>query len=304
MTLTVDKTFRHFDGEVRVVSHDSSSTKTKMTFAVFLPPQALREGKKVPVLFWLSGLTCTWENFGAKSGFARHAAKHGIAVVMPDTSPRGEGVPSAEEGEAVSWDFGLGAGFYVNATRSPFSTHYRMFDYVTKELPEVLSSAAASSSSSFSGHLDMTRLSIAGHSMGGLGALNCFFKSEPGTYKAISVFAPICNPSNCPWGQKAFTRYFGKQEEAGEIWKQHDPCELVRGYSGPPVTIQVEQGLADDFLTKGQLLPEALKAASEATAGKVTVDYRAREGYDHSYWFIASFLEEVFDNHAKAFGLA
>lgn len=297
--ITIDKTFKTFDGELKVVTHESVSTNTKMTFGIYLPPQCFSSsgsGAKVPVLYWLSGLTCTYENFATKSGFAALASKYGICVVMPDTSPRGADVPKAEEGEEVSWDFGLGAGFYVNATRAPYDEHYNMFDYVTKELPTMVAGH-------FGDKVNAIRnCSIAGHSMGGLGALNSFLKN-PGQYKSVSAFAPICNPSACPWGQKAFSRYFGPRGEEEAQWLDHDPCELVKGYAGPATTLLIDQGLADDFLSKGQLLPENLLSAAGGNS-LLKVDYRPRDGgYDHSYWYIATYLHEHFEHHARALGV-
>ena len=202
-----------------------------MTFAVYLPPQA--EVKAVPVLYWLSGLTCTDENFSQKAGFARAAANRGIAIVMPDTSPRGVTIEGADD----SYDFGSGAGFYVNATETKWAGNYNMYSYVTQELPALVESM-------FDGKLIAGKKSISGHSMGGHGALTCALK-DPASYTSVSAFSPICNPTTCPWGIKAFTGYLGSVE-AG---LPHDACELIKKYDGPPMKLLVDQGTADNFLT-------------------------------------------------------
>ncbi len=268
-----------FDGWLKRYKHSSSSTGTEMIFAIYLPPQA--QTQPVPVLYWLSGLTCTDENFMQKAGAQRIAAELGIAIVAPDTSPRGTDLP----GEHDSYDFGSAAGFYVNATQEPWSAHYNMYDYVTAELPELIEQ-----------HFPVTdKRSISGHSMGGHGALICALKN-PGRYASVSAFAPITNPTNCPWGEKALTGYLGEDRES---WKAWDSCELIAN-AEEQLPLLVDQGEADDFLAE-QLKPEALKAACE-TAGH-PLELRLQPGYDHSYFFIASFIEDHLRHHAKALGL-
>ncbi len=268
-----------FDGWLKRYKHSSRSTGTEMIFAIYLPPQA--QTQPVPVLYWLSGLTCTDENFMQKAGAQRIAAELGIAIVAPDTSPRGTDLP----GEHDSYDFGSAAGFYVNATQEPWSAHYNMYDYVTAELPELIEQ-----------HFPVTdKRSISGHSMGGHGALICALKN-PGRYASVSAFAPISNPTNCPWGEKALTGYLGEDRES---WKAWDSCELIAN-AEEKLPLLVDQGEADDFLAE-QLKPEALKAACE-TAGH-PLELRLQPGYDHSYFFIASFIEDHLRHHAKALGL-
>lgn len=253
-----------------------------MTFATFLPPQA--ESGPVPVIYWLSGLTCTDENFSQKSGFARAATARGVAVVMPDTSPRGVTIEGADD----SWDFGSGAGFYVDATEAKWAKHYNMYTYVTQELPALVAA-------SFAGKLS-DKKSVSGHSMGGHGALTMYLK-DPSAFVSVSAFAPICNPTKCPWGAKAFSGFLGSVE-AG---KAHDACELLGGYAGAPFKLLVDQGTGDNFYSGdvNQLQPEALKAAC---AGKADLTLRMQEGYDHSYFFISSFIEDHVNFHADALG--
>lgn len=267
-----------FGGWQKVFSHESKELKCKMNFGIYLPPQA--ESDKVPVIYWLSGLTCTEQNFVAKAGAQRYAAEHGVVLVAPDTSPRGCDI----EGEEESWDFGTGAGFYVDATEDKWKTNYRMYSYVTNELPDLVNA-------NFPVLAD--KQSITGHSMGGHGALVCYLKN-PGKYRSVSAFAPICRPTDCPWGQKAFTGYLGPDKET---WKAYDACELVKSYSGPPVDILLDQGKDDNFLGAGQLLPDVMVAA--CASAKVPVILRMQEGYDHSYYFIASFIGEHIAHHAK-----
>lgn len=265
-----------FGGWLKRYKHASTATGTEMVFAIYLPPQA--ETQKVPVLYWLSGLTCTDENFMQKAGAQRVAAELGIALVAPDTSPRGTDLP----GEHESYDFGSGAGFYVNATQEPWATHYNMFDYVTDELPALVEQ-----------HFPLTdKRAISGHSMGGHGALVCALK-KPGRYASVSAFAPISNPVNCPWGEKAFGGYLGDDREA---WKAWDACELV-ATAKEKLPLLVDQGEADNFL-KEQLKPEALKAACDAAGHPL--ELRLQPGYDHSYFFIASFIEDHLRHHGKA----
>jgi len=267
-----------FGGWLKRYKHASTATGTEMVFAIYLPPQAQTE--KVPVLYWLSGLTCTDENFMQKAGAQRMAAELGIALVAPDTSPRGTDLP----GEHDSYDFGSGAGFYVNATRQPWSAHYNMFDYVTEELPALVEQYFPVTDSR----------AISGHSMGGHGALICALK-KPGRYASVSAFAPIANPVNCPWGEKAFSGYLGDDRES---WKAWDACELV-ATAKEKLPLLVDQGEADNFL-KEQLKPEALEAACEAAGHPL--ELRLQPGYDHSYFFIASFIEDHLRHHARALG--
>ena len=252
-----------------------------MNFSVYLPPQA--KVNPVPVLYWLSGLTCTDENFVQKAGAQQYAAKKGLAIVTPDTSPRGEGVPDDPD---AAYDFGLGAGFYVNATELPWSAHYRMYDYVMTELPAILSDMSV---------LDCSRTSILGHSMGGHGALMCALRN-PGRFASVSAFAPIVAPSECPWGRKAFSNYLGLDESA---WLQYDSTALAKHYEGE-MSILIDQGDADDFLEE-QLLPH-LFAQACATSG-IDLNLRMQPKYDHGFHFIATFVEDHINYHAEALGL-
>jgi S-formylglutathione hydrolase len=277
----VKSTVKTFGGILQRMTHQSAVCKCEMTFAVYLPSQA--ETAAVPCLYWLSGLTCTDENFSQKAGGFRAAAARGLALVMPDTSPRGVTIEGADD----AYDFGSGAGFYVDATEAKWKEHYQMYSYVTTELPEVL---AATFPGKFSG-----KASITGHSMGGHGALTLFLKN-PGKYASASAFSPICNPTAVPWGKKAFEGYLGSVE-AG---KAHDAVELINAYSGAPFPLLVDQGAADNFLTGdvNQLQPTKL---AEACASKgIDLNLRMQEGYDHSYYFISSFIEDHINFHADA----
>lgn len=266
-------------GWLKRYRHESLSVKGDMVFAIFLPAQA--ESANVPVLYWLSGLTCTDENFSQKAGAFKKAAELGLAIVMPDTSPRGTDYPAEHE----SYDFGSGAGFYVNATVAPYSHTYHMYDYVVKELPTLVEE-----------HFPVTdKRSISGHSMGGHGALICALKN-PGRYQSVSAFAPITNPTQCPWGEKAFTGYLGDDREA---WKAWDTCELI-ATAEERLPLLVDQGEADNFLEE-QLKPEALEQACEKAGHELTL--RRQSGYDHSYFFISSFIDDHLAHHAKALGL-
>jgi len=268
---------RCFGGTQRVYRHASDCTGTAMELSVFMPPQAGKSERPVPVLYWLSGLTCTWENFTVKAGAQRWAAEHGIAIVAPDTSPRGLDLP----GEHDDYDFGSGAGFYVDATEEPWARHYRMYSYVTEELPSLVEPALG---------LDGTRRGVFGHSMGGHGALVVALRN-PDRYRSASAFAPIVAPSCVPWGEKALTGYLGAERDA---WKRYDACELV-GDSGWDRPILVDQGDADDFLER-ELQPDRFVAACEAAG--VPLELRMRAGYDHSYYFIASFMGDHIAHHA------
>lgn len=262
-----------------VYEHESSILKCTMKFGVFLPPQY--DKKKVPVLYFLSGLTCTEQNFIMKSGFQRFAAKHGIVVVNPDTSPRGFDFP----GEHESYDFGSGAGFYVNATEEPWSNNYRMYSYVTGELPNIVQNNF---------NVNVGKSAICGHSMGGHGALISALKN-PGKYKCVSTFAPIANPTECPWGVKAFTGYLGENRGS---WKQYDASILAKDYDGPKLELLVDQGDADPYLTDKQLLPDKLATAC-STNKLLNLNLRMQSGYDHGYYFITSFIEDHFNFFAK-----
>jgi len=265
-----------FGGEVQRVQHRSTACDCDMTFGIFLPPQAAE--RPVPVLYWLSGLTCTDENFMSKAGAQRVAAELGIAIVCPDTSPRGTDLP----GEHDDWDFGSGAGFYVNATQEPWSRNYRMYDYVTQELPVLVN-----------GHFPATdRCGISGHSMGGHGALVCYLRN-PGKYQSVSAFAPICHPSDCSWGQKALSNYLG--EDRNE-WVQYDASRLI-GDAVEKLPLLIDQGTEDDWLSD-QLKPGALEQA--CIASHYPLELRMQEGYDHSYYFIATFIEDHLRHHARA----
>ena len=264
-----------FGGTQEVWQHASSTLGCDMKFAVYLPPQAA-DGP-CPVLYWLSGLTCTEQNFITKAGAQRYAAEHGIILVAPDTSPRGEGVADAER-----YDLGQGAGFYVDATREPWSKHYRMQEYVSRELPAWVESDPAAS--------DVR--AISGHSMGGHGALVTALR-HPGRYRSVSAFSPIVAPSRVPWGEQAFAAYLGDDRDA---WKPWDAVELVAG-AKEKLPLLVDQGDADEFLER-ELRPELLRAACEA-AGQ-PLDLRIQPGYDHSYYFIASFIGEHIAHHARA----
>ncbi|MFO7857914.1 MAG: S-formylglutathione hydrolase [Ectothiorhodospiraceae bacterium] len=267
---------KSFDGWLERYRHDSGVLDCAMTFSIYLPPQA-RDGA-VPVLWWLSGLTCTDENFMQKAGAQRVAAELGVAIVCPDTSPRGTDLP----GEHDSYDFGSGAGFYLNATQVPWDRHYRMYDYVTAELPDLVHEQFP---------LD-GREAISGHSMGGHGALVCAL-ANPGRYRSVSAFAPVANPVNAPWGEKAFSHYLGADRSAWAAW---DASELIRA-RGTDLAVLVDQGDADNFLADGQLRPEALEAA--CAEAQVALTLRYQPGYDHSYYFIATFMEEHLRHHAR-----
>ena len=269
---------RCFGGTQGVYKHESKECGGTMEFAVYTPPG---DGP-FPVLYYLSGLTCTWANFTEKGGAQRVASELGIMLVMPDTSPRGAGY----EGEDESYDFGTGAGFYVDATEEPWSQRYRMYSYVTKELPALIDEKFPTKGAS--------HRSIFGHSMGGHGALVIGLR-EPDAWKSISAFSPIVAPTQVPWGHKALAGYLGDDRES---WREYDACELVkRKQHAAPILI--DQGLADDFL-KGQLKPELFD--EEAKAAGQALELRLHEGYDHSYYFISSFAEDHLRHHAKYLG--
>lgn len=280
MSLEILSSAKSFDGWHKQYSHESKSNNCTMRFAIFLPPQTAT-GEKVPVLYWLSGLTCTDENFMQKAGAFAEAAKLGIAIVAPDTSPRGEGVADDKD---ASYDFGLGAGFYVNATQAPFNQHYHMYDYVVNELPALIEA-----------NFPVTQQrAISGHSMGGHGALSIALKNTE-RYSSVSAFSPISNPINCPWGQKALSGYLGDNQKD---WLQYDSSELMKQSGGKQLPALVDQGDADNFLQE-QLKPEALQTAAKASGYPLTL--RMQAGYDHSYYFISSFIAEHLQFHAKHF---
>lgn len=250
-----------------------------MKVGVYFPPQA-KEGKPLPALTYLAGLTCNEETFAMKGGAQQYAAQHGIILVAPDTSPRGIGI----EGEDDDWDFGTGAGFYINATNGDWANHYRMETYITLELQELMERSFK---------VDIERQGIFGHSMGGHGALSLGLK-HPDLYKSISAFAPICAPTQCPWGEKAFSGYLGEDREA---WKKHDAVEIIRGMDKTDhKPILVDQGLKDEFL-EVQLKPELLEQVAQETNFPLTL--RRHEGYDHSYYFMNTFMQDHIDCHAK-----
>lgn len=273
---------KSFGGWHKRYRHRSEVLGCEMVFAIYLPPQA-EQGRALPVLYWLSGLTCTDENFMQKAGAQRLAAELGLVIVCPDTSPRGEGVPDDPEG---AYDFGLGAGFYVNATEQPWAQHYRMYDYVTQEIPALIEANFPVSE----------QRSISGHSMGGHGALICALKN-PGRYQSVSAFAPIANPSACPWGRKALGRYLGEDEAQWKLW---DASVLMR-QAAEKLPCLIDQGEEDGFLAE-QLRPETLEDAARAAGYPLTL--RRQAGYDHSYYFIASFIDEHLRHHARALGLS
>ena len=277
-TLKLVSCNKSFGGWLKRYAHHSSTLNCTMHFSIYLPPSASAEAR-VPVLYWLSGLTCTDENFMQKAGAQRVAAELGVALVAPDTSPRGEGVPGDPAG---GWDFGLGAGFYLNATQAPWADHYRMYDYVVHELPALIEQVFP---------VDERR-AVSGHSMGGHGALVCALRN-PGRYRSVSAFAPIANPVNCPWGEKAFSGYLGPERSR---WREWD-ASLLLADATERLPLLVDQGDADDFLAT-QLRPEALRQAADKAGYPLTL--RMQPGYDHSYYFIASFIEEHLRFHAAA----
>lgn len=274
MTIESVSVNKVFGGWNKQYSHYSKTLNCPMRFAIYLPPQA-STGSKVPVLYWLSGLTCNDENFTQKAGAQRAAAELGIAIVVPDTSPRGEDVADND-----AYDLGQGAGFYVNATQAPWSRHYQMYDYVVDELPRLIEAAFPVSD----------KRAISGHSMGGHGALVIALRN-PERYVSVSAFSPISNPMHCPWGEKAFHAYLGKDRET---WREYDASKLIQ-LTTQFVPALVDQGESDDFLVE-QLKPESLAAA--ANTNDYPLELRLQEGYDHSYYFIASFIEDHLRFHA------
>jgi S-formylglutathione hydrolase len=273
--------YQCFGGRLGFYSHASAATGTTMNFGLYLPPQAATE--KVPALYYLAGLTCNEETFLIKAGAIRLAAQWGLALIAPDTSPRGAGIA----GEDAEWDFGVGAGFYLDATLQPWARHYRMHRYVTQELPALIEAAFP---------VQAQRRGIFGHSMGGHGALTIALH-DPAAWHSVSAFAPICNPAAVSWGAKAFSRYLGPDPAA---WARYDASALMRArrYPGP---ILVDQGLDDRFLQE-QLHPETLENAARTSGQELVL--RRHAGYDHSYWFIQSFIGDHLAWHARQLGLA
>ena len=271
-----------FGGQQLRYRHHSNILNCDMTFSIYLPPQAKQA--PVPVLYWLSGLTCSDENFVTKAGAQQHAAEYGIAIVCPDTSPRGEGVPDDEES---AYDFGLGAGFYINATEQPWATHYQMYDYVVEELPVLINAEFP---------VDGSKVAISGHSMGGHGALTVALKN-PERYCSVSAFSPICSPINCPWGQKALSKYIG--DESQGHWNSQDTVELVKTADDQlkqSMPVLVDQGDADNFLAE-QLNTQLLIDTAEQVGFPMQI--RFQSGYDHSYFFIASLIGEHIRFHSN-----
>ena len=280
MSVEIVSKARCFGGMQYVCKHASRETGTDMRFALYLPPAAATG--KVPLVWFLSGLTCTEENFTVKAGAQRIAAELGVALIAPDTSPRGEGVPDDAD---KAYDFGLGAGFYVDATQEPWSKSYRMASYIAEELPGVVAAEFP---------VDLARQSITGHSMGGHGALTMALRN-PGRFKAVSAFAPIVAPSHCPWGEKALGHYLGADRAA---WRNYDACALIEDGARVP-EILADFGLSDGFLNT-QLMPERLEKACAEAGVKLTL--RRQDGYDHSYFFIATFIEDHLRWHAARLG--
>ena len=268
---------KEFGGWLERWQHESATCHCSMTFSVYLPPQAATQA--CPVVYWLSGLTCTDDNVRTKAGAQRYAAELGLILVMPDTSPRGDNVPDVPE----RYDLGQGAGFYVNATQAPWATHYRMYDYVTRELPALVEAQFPATPG---------KRAISGHSMGGHGALICALKN-PGLYASVSAFAPICNPAISPWGQGCFSAYLGDDKKAWEAWDA--TCLVQAGAPLPPTLI--DHGTGDEFLAE-QLFPQNLQAA--CAARDIPLKLRMQDGYDHSYHFIATFIGEHLAFHASA----
>lgn len=264
-----------FGGTQEVWKHASETTQCEMRFGVYLPPQA--KTQKCPVLYWLSGLTCTEQNFITKAGAQQWAAEHGMIVVAPDTSPRGDNVPND-----AAYDLGQGAGFYVNATQQPWAQHYQMFTYVTEELPKLVEQHFPTNG----------KCSISGHSMGGHGAIICALK-KPGFYRSVSAFAPIASPTKVAWGEKVFKHYLGDDQSQ---WQQWDSSVLLAA-AKQPLELLVDQGEDDEFLHTS-LKPEYLQEAAKTGGHKLTL--RLQKGYDHSYYFVSTFLPEHFRYHAKA----
>mmetsp|Transcript_31337 Transcript_31337/g.76442 ORF Transcript_31337/g.76442 Transcript_31337/m.76442 type:complete len:283 (-) Transcript_31337:43-891(-) len=271
---------RCFGGFVKKFVHQSSALKCEMTFTAFIPSSAATGNAKASCLYYLSGLTCSPENFITKAGAFRAAEEKGIVLIAPDTSPRGIDI----EGQDDSYDFGSAAGFYLDATEPKWAEHYNMYTYITKELKEIVNAELPVSEE---------KQSIFGHSMGGHGALTIYLKN-PGLYRSVSAFSPICNPTDCPWGVKAFTGYLGAENK--EAWDEYDATLLLSSYEGPKTPILVDQGTEDTFLEE-QLKPQRLEDACEQAG--VPLKLRMQDGYDHSYYFISTFVEDHINFHAQ-----
>ncbi len=268
-----------FGGEQRYYQHTSRELGCDMRFSAYLPSRSASE--KCPVVWYLSGLTCTEDNVTVKAGFQRIAAELGLIIVCPDTSPRGDHVPDEDD-----WAFAKGAGFYLDATEEPWARHFRMESYITKELPELIGGLLP---------VDLERQAITGHSMGGHGALTLALKN-PETYKSVSAFSPISSPIQCPWGQKALPAYVGKNEAD---WRRHDACALLEDNGAIEAEMLVDQGLADSFLDE-QLKPDLLETAAAGAGQSLTL--RRQSGYDHSYFFVSTFIEDHLRFHAERLG--
>lgn len=272
--ITLKQQHRSFGGSTEFYSHDSQSTRTQMNFSVFRPKEELTE--KVPVLVFLSGLTCNEENFITKAGAQGWADENGLMIICPDTSPRGTDIP----GEKDDWDFGQSAGFYVNATTDLWKNNYNMYNYIVSEIPETLESNF---------NADMDRIAISGHSMGGHGALVIGLRN-PEIFKSISAFSPICAPMQCPWGEKAFSNYLGEDKE---LWKDYDASEIVK-HKKSEKPILIDQGTDDKFLDE-QLKPGIFEQSCKESG--CDLELRMQEGYDHSYYFVASFIRDHIEFH-------
>lgn len=288
---TTESTIELFGGKLLKLKHDSTSTKTSMAVNIYLPPQYEAGEKKLPVILYLAGLTCSPDNGAEKSFFTYHAAKNGFGVVFPDTSPRGANI----EGEDKDWDFGTAAGFYVDSTAAPWSENYNMYSYVISELLPLVGSEFEK--------LDVKgNCGITGHSMGGYGAI-MFYLRNPGMFKSCSAFAPICNPSIVPWGEKCYSNYLGPNKDE---WLKYDPCELVKSYAGNPSNVDekilIYVGTKDVFdYRDNQLRCQNLVDASKGTVLDGKVDLRVVDDYDHSYYFVSSFSEPVSEFHVNSF---
>jgi len=280
--LTLLNEYKAFGGLQKQYKHRSQSCQCEMRFSVYLPPQSV--DARVPAVYWLSGLTCTDENFVIKAGAQRYASELGIILVAPDTSPRGEGVAASAPGE---WSFGQGAGFYVDATQEPWRKHFQMYSYISSELPDLVETLFP---------VDSRRCGISGHSMGGHGALVLGLRN-PQRFRSVSAFSPIASPMHCPWGQKALRGYLGDNQPGEEqsAWQAYDTCELLKSHR-PAGPLLVDIGDADSFLVE-QLKPELLKAA--CAQHNVQLDLRLQPGYDHSYFFVSSFIGDHLRFHAQ-----
>ncbi|MBW4669381.1 MAG: S-formylglutathione hydrolase [Cyanomargarita calcarea GSE-NOS-MK-12-04C] len=280
MSLNLISETKSFGGKLSFYSHPSSTCKSEMRFSIYQPPQATSQ--TVPILYFLSGLTCTEENFMAKAGAQKYAAEYGLMLVAPDTSPRNTGI----SGEDDDWDFGTGAGFYVDATEKPWASHYQMYSYVVEELPAIITANFP---------VQSNKQGIFGHSMGGHGALVCAMRN-PNLYQSVSAFAPIVAPTQCPWGQKVFTGYLGENKEN---WRDYDATESVKKVKFH-TEILIDQGTADKYLAE-QLMPELFEQTCTQINQPLTLRYQ--QGYDHSYYFISSFIEDHIRHHAILLGV-